>query len=247
MLNIAMGVFLVALILYLQMSRGMYRTVKITANATDSEPDFQSADKGLESDFQIWKAVFRDEFRAHLAALNGDNDLFGFALEPAEDLGNLHFITCIGRESTLDDRNSLTERFTHVEWSGFLPQKDFTKSLDYLETIGKKYHVLFVDSTTSEYTEAGTRFRKRWYSELLNVMLECDRRGEFGNIWFKIISFSDSYHSIQVRSFVRLNCNRAFVARCSWLVLKRLMFFSGKVIKGTSSRALRMLGNQKPG
>lgn len=247
MLSIAMGAVLVALILYMQISRGMYRTVKKTGGETNREPDLSSDNTGLESDFQIWKVAFRDEFGAHLAALTSDNDLFGFALEPAEDLGNLHFITCVGRESSLRDRNSLSERFTHVEWRGFLPQKDFPKSLDYLETIGRKYHDLLIDSATSAYTEAGKDFRECWYSEILNVMLECDRRGEFGSVWFKIISFSDSYHPIQLRSFFRLNCNRTFVTRCFWLVLRRIVFFSGKVTKVASRRVLRMLGKKKPG
>ncbi len=246
MLSIAMGVALVALILYLQISRGMYRTVKQSAGETNSGPDVHAADTGLESDFQIWKAMFRDEFRAHLATLTRDNDIFGFALEPAEDLGNLHFITCVGRESSLRDRNSLNERFTHVEWGGFLPQKDFPKSLDSLEAIGNKYHDLLIDSATSAYTDAGKDFRERWYSEILKVMIECDRRGEFGSAWFKIISFSDAFHSITVRSFIRLNCNGTFLTRGSWLVLKRLVFFSGMITKAASSRALRILGKKKP-
>tara|TARA_R110002073_G_scaffold300288_1_gene467581 strand:- start:149 stop:892 length:744 start_codon:yes stop_codon:yes gene_type:complete len=246
MLSIALGAVLVALILYMQISRGMYRTVKKTDSETKRAPDLSSDGMKLEADFQVWKAAFRDEFREHLAALTCDNDLFGFALEPAEDLGNLHFITCVGRESSLRDRNSLSERFSHVEWRGFLSQKDFPKSLDYLETIGKKYHDLLIDSASSEYTEAGKDFRERWYSEILKVMLECDRRGEFGNAWFKIISFSDFYHSIQVRSFLRLNCNRAFVTRCFWLILKRLVFFSGTITKAASNRIMRMLGKDKP-
>ena len=225
----------------------MYRTVNKNASEINSEQNSESNEEELEADFQLWRAAFRDELRAHLAALTCDKDLFGFALEPAEDLGNLHFITCVGRESTLDDRNSITQRFTHVEWAGFLPQKDFARSLGDLETIGKKYYDLLIDSANSKYTKVGENFRERWYSEILNIMRECDRRGEFGKIWFKIISFSDFSHSIQVRSFFRLNCNRAFVTRCSWLVLKRLVFFSGKAIKGSSNRILRMLGNQKPG
>ncbi|GAA5509104.1 hypothetical protein [Novipirellula caenicola] len=247
MLNIAMGVALIALVLYLQISRGMYRTVKKNANEMNSELDLDSMNSELESDFLLWKAAFRDELRTHLAALQCDNDLFGFALEPAEDLGNLHFITCVGRESTHEDRDSLTQRFTHVEWSGFLPPNEFEKSLQYLEAIGKKYHDLLIDSATSQYTEAGENFRERWYSEILKVMLECDRQGEFGNIWFKIITFSDFYHSIQVRSFLRLNCNRTFATRCSWLVLKRLGYFIGKIIRSASSRVLRIIGNENPG
>ena len=222
-LSIAMGAVLVALILYLQISRGMYRTVEKTASEMNRETDLDSNDKELEAEFQAWKAAFRDELRAHLAALPTGHDVFGFALEPAEDLGNLHFITCIGRESLLHDRNSLSGRFTHLEWQGFLPQRDFAKSLDYLEAIGRKCHDLLIDSATNQYTEAGRSFRERWYSGMLEVMVECDRRGDFGGIWFKIISFSDFHHSIQVRSFLRLNCNRVFLTQFFWVALKRLL------------------------
>ncbi|EMI21505.1 hypothetical protein RMSM_01566 [Rhodopirellula maiorica SM1] len=199
------------------------------ANQLQRDLDLDPEIRELESDFQLWKAAFRDELTAHLAALQCDNDLFGFALEPAEDLGNLHFITCVGRESALEDRDSLPQRFSHVEWRGFLPPKDFEKSLQYLEDIGKKYHDLFIDSAYSEDTKVGAAFRRRLYSEMLEAMLECDRRGDFRNIWFKIISFSDFNHSIQLRSFLRLNCNWRFLTNCVCLVSKRLGSFMGKI------------------
>ena len=185
----------------------------------------------LESDFQLWKATFRADLARHLAALRCDPDLYGFALEPSDDLSNLHFITCVGRESTLRGRSSVFTRFSHVEWNGFLPQRDFDESLQQLETIGQKYHELLIDAATSEDTYIGARFRNRWYLELLKAMIECDRRRDFGKMWFKIITFSDHMHSIQLRSFLRLNCNTSFVSRCLLGAGNRTVSAASKLVR----------------
>ena len=175
-------------------------------------PSFMQTE--LRSDLDDWKKSFRDELSSHLATLVLDQDIYGFAIEPSEDLSSMHFITCVGRESNLKGEVSgsrawLDRRYCHVEWDGYLPPSDFGGSLERLNAISEKYHDLLIDSDTCEFTEDGNEFRDTWYAEILAVMIELDKNGSFGNIWFKIISFSDFDHPIQKESFTRLNRDRA--------------------------------------
>lgn len=166
----------------------------------------------IAAELQEWKAIFKEELLSQLETLRADNDVYGFAVEVPDDLGNLVIITAIGRESQLIGEKPgslvwLDRRYTPVEWRGYEPNAS-GRSCERLEEIGRRYGAVFSDDSCED-TPEGVEFRDALYSTCLDVMAECDAEGAFGHIWYKIICLSDDDHPIVRESFHRLNRGRS--------------------------------------
>ncbi len=171
-------------------------------------------DPKLADELKQWKKILFEELSAHLAVLREDTDIYGFALELPEDLSNMGIISAIGRESALDgeqpnSRMWLCRRYGSGEWEYVPNGKTFPETCNKLEAIGETYSEAFVDDATFEYTPGGEAFVGALYTTCLETMEECDERGLFGSIWFKLLSLSDAEHPIVTESFYRLNQGRA--------------------------------------
>lgn len=167
----------------------------------------------IAADLQEWKAIFREELLAQLEVLRADADIYGFAVEVPDDLGNLGIISAVGRESRLigekpGSRAWLDRRYSTGEWEYVPNAIAYGRSCERLEDIGHRYRSLFI-SDSSAYTPEGLEFRDALYSACLDVMAECDTAGAFGPIWYKIITLSDDEHPIVRESFHRLNRGRS--------------------------------------
>ena len=167
----------------------------------------------ITSDLQAWKGVFSRELSTQLEQLREDQDIYAFALEVPEDLGNPDISTVVGRESKLigEKRGSLTwlnRRYSPVEWGDYLPNAiAFHQTNDLLEQICNRHKSVFSDEEGDD-TPEGLEFQDALYSACLEVMAQCDAEGSFGHIWFKIIFMSDGEHPIIRESFLRLNTGR---------------------------------------
>ena len=168
----------------------------------------------VSSQLREWQATLERELTAHLSTLRTDPDIFGYALEAPEDLGNLHLMTAIGRESKLageepDSEYWVGRRYSPVEWDGYVDDSNvFAESNAQLESMQSKFAPVFIDDECS-FTRLGTRFQRSLHNACLDAMAQCDAEGAFGSIWFKVIFFSDGESPVVRKSFNRLNRGRA--------------------------------------
>ena len=97
-----------------------------------------------------------------------------------------------------------------MEWDGYLPNAvAYEQTHEILERIDQTWHGTLIDPETCEYTPVGEAFRDALYGTCLDVMAACDAAGEFGGIWYKVVTLSDDEHPVIGESFRRLNRGRA--------------------------------------
>jgi len=168
----------------------------------------------VSSQLREWQATFKRELTAHLSTLRTDADIFGYALEVPEDLGSLHLITAIGRESKLageepDSEYWISRRYSPVEWDGYVHDSTvYAESNAGLESMQSQFANAFCNDDCT-YTRLGNRFQRSLHNACFDAMAQCDAEGAFGSIWFKIIVLSDGDAPVIRKSFNRLNRGRA--------------------------------------
>lgn len=163
-----------------------------------------------QDDFERLRGTLAQELEAILAANAGDEDDYGFALQVPSDCGSAGLVYTLGRESNLTGRRkkSIDYRYSPVEWAPNwlnLPQSN-----DILEVAAQKCRTeidkLDDDAKSDELHEL---FIAGCASSCLQVLQECERRGLFGTIWYKVLDMSDEEHSVVSEAFRTLNSGRA--------------------------------------
>lgn len=168
----------------------------------------------LTEDWRQWTQQLEAELEEILTPLGREGDNYGFALAVPEDVGSAAMMFAVGKESNLvgEKPKSLIwreRRYSPLEWVE--NWSAVPRATDALQTLVEKWQSCAAAESLAneEFDEAHDRFITECATASLEAMQHCNRRGNFGGIWYKVLFMSDSIHPVLVQAFQELNTGRA--------------------------------------
>lgn len=168
----------------------------------------------LSRHFDEWTSLLQLELSQILEPLGRDTGNYGFALAVPEDAGSACIMYAVGNESRMVGEKPrslawLERRYSPAEWVE--NWSDLNKTTDALQAIVAEFELRTSTASLSEseIDEAHDEFITNCATACMNAMLQCDREGLFGHIWYKVLFMSDGEHPVLAEAFKKLNRGRA--------------------------------------
>lgn len=168
----------------------------------------------LSEQFDEWTRLLQLELAQILEPLGRDAGNYGFALAVPEDSGSACLMYAVANESKLVGEKPgslvwLDRRYSAVEWVQNWSSVD--RATDALQEIVAEFESRRSAASLSEFEidESHDEFISDCATACMNAMLQCDREGLFGQIWYKVLFMSDNDHPVLTEAFRKLNSGRA--------------------------------------